>query len=732
MKKFNIYKVLVVLSLILNIKTGTGQCNGSFTYTIGINGQMTFSSTATTSTSFTQFNWDIPGVTNTTVAAPVNTLSVQFPANNIYTITLTAIGPCTVVSTQTLYITTVSCNLATSFTTTPGTMGTVSFAATNTGTFAGTTYTYAYGDNTTVQGLPATHQYTSNGVYTATLTAYNNSTCTASAVQTFTVINACGAPPIAPSFTSTVNAAGNATFVSTSTGTTGSTMYTWQTYGPLPATTPTTIPGGINTPITTFNYTISGIYMVVLDIYNTASPTCTYNASSSITVNIPPVPCNIAAGFNYTPAGSGAINFSNTSTGTTSATTYTLYYGDGTTGTVFGPHTYASNGAFSATLTALNSATCISTQTLSININNACTAGYIYSNNGNGHITFTSTSSPSQSGDAYFWNFGTTTLTTSGLTTSVTYTANGTYNVSMQYTTGACVSSYMNLISVTGFTTICSLNTSFTHTVSAGGNAIFSGTSTASSANYTCYTWNFGDGSTATGTTVTHTYASSGAYPVKLVVFDPVGSCKDSTALYVNITGAACNANANFNLSPSDTAQVWSAIPAYPWNITSAAWNWGDNSSSSLLYTSHTYSAPGNYNICLTVTVFCGSTATACATYNIYKPAGTAAEAGMVKVNVINPGTSVSVKNIAGISDNSFEVYPNPNNGFFNIKPVDTGNGPMSVTIYSTDGSVVYTSATDSPGGEEQIDLQHLSGGIYFIKRSAANRSYIKKLVINK
>jgi len=47
------------------------------------------------------------------------------------------------------------------------------------------------------------------------------------------------------------------------------------------------------------------------------------------------------------------------------------------------------------------------------------------------------------------------------------------------------------------------------------------------------YQWSFGDGSTATGATPTHSYASRGSYPVVLTVSDGIASASDTTRAFV-------------------------------------------------------------------------------------------------------------------------------------------------------------------------------------------------------
>ena len=85
----------------------------------------------------------------------------------------------------------------------------------------------------------------------------------------------------------------------------------------------------------------------------------------TILINASPPPCNLAAGFTYTTATSGIVNFESTTTGTVVNTTYTWNFGDGSpTGTGAAPsHTYLNGGTYTITLTAANSPSCTGTYT---------------------------------------------------------------------------------------------------------------------------------------------------------------------------------------------------------------------------------------------------------------------------------------------------------------------------------------------------------------------------------
>jgi chitodextrinase len=143
--------------------------------------------------------------------------------------------------------------------------------------------------------------------------------------------------------------------------------------------------------------------------------------------------------------------------------------------------------------------------------------GQVISFNGRG-----STAPSGQTVTAYAWNFGDG-ATGTGATPSHIYTSAGTFNVSLTVTdtTGGT-----NVASTTA--TISPLpvaNAGGPYTGNTNQAITFSGSSSTapSGQTLTSFAWNFGDGSTGTGATPSHTYASSGTFTVTLTVTDTTG-----------------------------------------------------------------------------------------------------------------------------------------------------------------------------------------------------------------
>ncbi|MBK8474235.1 MAG: PKD domain-containing protein [Sphingobacteriales bacterium] len=101
---------------------------------------------------------------------------------------------------------------------------------------------------------------------------------------------------------------------------------------------------------------------------------------------------------------------------------------------------------------------------------------------------------------SYAWNFGDG-LTGTGATPSHTYTASGTYNVTLTIT-GACGST--STVQTINFN--CPADAAFTYTANGPAHSF----NAQNSLYAPSYTWNFGDGTTGTGIITNHTYDTQG------------------------------------------------------------------------------------------------------------------------------------------------------------------------------------------------------------------------------
>jgi PKD repeat protein len=139
------------------------------------------------------------------------------------------------------------------------------------------------------------------------------------------------------------------------------------------------------------------------------------------------------------------------------------------------------------------------------------------------------------------------------------------------------------------------------------------------------YSWNFGDGDTASGRSVSHEFEGSGTFVVTLTVTDGFGRTA-FTSLTINV-GAGNNPTASFVFSPTDpipgTTVFFNGLAsrAAPGRrIVSYAWDFGDGGSATGPQTSHLYPGLGTFTVTLVVTDDAGRTGVASQTVEVAFP----------------------------------------------------------------------------------------------------------------
>lgn len=93
--------------------------------------------------------------------------------------------------------------------------------------------------------------------------------------------------------------------------------------------------------------------------------------------------------------------------------------------------------------------------------------------------------------------------------------------------------------------------------------------------------------------------------------------------------------------------------------------------------------------------------------------------------NGMKMGTLNTTGEIEFTNENSFDVYPNPSQGNFTVK-VKVGNQKTEMKAFNEMGKEVGTWKLEA--GENQIDMNSLSNGIYFLRMN----NEVKKVVIQK
>lgn len=283
--------------------------------------------------------------------------------------------------------------------------------------------------------------------------------------------------------------------------------------------------------------------------------------------------------------------------------TYTWTFGDGNTSSQYNPvHTYSTAGMYTVCLeVTMGGNTDTTCKTIIVPNNNHCYVSFTDSavSTPANTVQFTGTSSHGIDTTQWYWDFGDGT-TLSGQQNPVhTYADTGQYHVCVQIVqANNILCHYCNTIVVSN---AINCQSSFTYTVLSSGAYVFTGDFTPLTT-ATDWTWNFGDGSSGTGQSIVHNYSTPGIYNVTLTVSST--NCPAvTTSQTVAVSGSSviCDASFTYHKSGATVHFFKSALNAIPSSTMSYHWDFGDGASSNMIYSSHTYTVPGTYTVCLTL-----------------------------------------------------------------------------------------------------------------------------------
>ncbi len=212
--------------------------------------------------------------------------------------------------------------------------------------------------------------------------------------------------------------------------------------------------------------------------------------------------------------------------------TYDWDFGNGATSTgETTSYTYNTPGVYTVTLTVTDTSSNTSIATTNITVIDNTPqppTAIITTNTTSGEaplaVTFDGSGSTDPNGETltYTWDFGDGNTAT-GATASNTYTTVGTYTATLTVSDGTFTDvTTVTIAVVNGVPTAV-----FTATPSSGQAPLVSSFDASGSSDPNgdplTYTWDFGDGNTATGVSATNTYNNNGTYTVVLTVDDGMG-----------------------------------------------------------------------------------------------------------------------------------------------------------------------------------------------------------------
>lgn len=307
---------------------------------------------------------------------------------------------------------------------------------------------------------------------------------------------------------------------------------------------------------------------------------------------------------------------------------------------------------------------------------------------------------------SWLWDFGDGTGTSILQNPTYTYSATGTYTVSLMVTDNlANTDSYVTTVSVnenpiamfTAPTSIC-----------AGTLAAFLDGSTISTGTITNWNWNFGDpASGASNTSIlqnpSHNYFTQMMYTATEIVTSDMG-CKDTATISITVDSIGVSYTTSVSgPTVTFTGNVWGGAPGYTF-----IWNFGDASTDFTINPVHTYSSIGTYLVCFTATDMNGCSDSTCSSV------------GILSVGIDVPNAPLTIG-----------ITPNPSsNGVFTAD-LSNSTGKTTITVYDIIGKEIFTKETSS-NTEHLIDLSNQANGSYFVTVKNDAETITKKIIINK
>ncbi len=201
---------------------------------------------------------------------------------------------------------------------------------------------------------------------------------------------------------------------------------------------------------------------------------------------------------------------------------------------------------------------------------------------------------PLSTGFFVSWSFDHGLTWISGNPYTYVFPSTGTYDVCMlkvDSLNGDTVCNVCNTVTVSGPPNTCDFNVSANP---GNGLDIYF---TSNVALFSSIFWDFGDGASGTGRSVSHIYSTTGTYNVCMYAVDTLG---DSCFYCQPVTAGSTHGNCwfAFNLDTNSTSSYffW-GLPSFPGSVLS--WDFGDGSTQTGTNVGHTYNAPGAYTVCM-------------------------------------------------------------------------------------------------------------------------------------
>ena len=282
------------------------------------------------------------------------------------------------------------------------------------------------------------------------------------------------------------------------------------------------------------------------------------------------------------------------------------------------------------------------------------------------------------------------------------------------------------------------------------------------------YTWDFGDGSTATGINPQYTYTTAGSYVACVAVSGMLPDstvCNDTVCRVVVVPFTpqlgGCNGGGNHPwgggnhpsggngpgngggnhpgggngpwgggngpqpcmagfVAVPDTAPMSYFFMTLPGDTNNVyAWDFGDGATGSTPLENHMYANTGSYVVCLTVTNAVDScTNTHCNTLVV-------SSATWTNINSFTVGTSENTWST------ELNAYPVPFQNTLQLEFEVAEEGTLHISLMDAQGRVVLNESADATRGIQRVSLntESVSNGIYFVMVEANGTTTVRRVV---
>lgn len=276
-------------------------------------------------------------------------------------------------------------------------------------------------------------------------------------------------------------------------------------------------------------------------------------------------------------------------------------------------------------------------------------------------------------------------------------TANTT-NVSHIYANGGTKNICLNAINATCDTIICKQITppqsyvNFTANVS-GSQVNFTNNSEISLS----YSWDFGDNTSSTNYSPTHTYCTVGTKNVCLYSSD---SCNSPLCLPINIQAPVINFT--YTINGYTVNFINNAVPTLHYS-----WTFGDGTSDTTTSPTHTYATSGQKLVCLYALDSCLTV-------------------GQCQSLIITPSQSISEANATKLN-----IYPNPTDNILHISAENLTEKNANLILFNHLGQVIWEKEVFTFDGKisESIDLQPFPKGLYSFLLQTEHTFQVQKVM---